>query len=104
MIALTVTFMAFMQGAIAPVTWLMLAEIFPLRLRGLGMGASVFCLWMINFAISLLFPVALSALGLTNTFIIFVLFNILTLVFVWKMVPETKGRTLEELEQQFRAG
>ncbi|MEH7473889.1 sugar porter family MFS transporter, partial [Priestia megaterium] len=48
-LALTITFLAFQQGAISPVTWLMLSEIFPLRLRGLGMGVTVFCLWGINF-------------------------------------------------------
>ncbi|WP_413072457.1 MULTISPECIES: sugar porter family MFS transporter [unclassified Shouchella] len=103
-ISLTVTFLAFMQGAIAPVTWLMLAEIFPSRLRGLGMGISVFCLWIINFLLSLMFPLALSTLGLSSTFLIFVALNLLTLLFVIKFLPETKGKTLEELEAQFRAG
>jgi MFS transporter, SP family, major inositol transporter len=102
-LTLTVTFLAFMQGAIAPVAWLMLAEIFPLRLRGLGMGISVFCLWIVNFLVSLAFPVALSALGLTTTFIIFVVLNILAIAFVKKYVPETKGRSLEQLEDDFRA-
>ncbi|WP_158734605.1 sugar porter family MFS transporter [Alteribacillus sp. YIM 98480] len=101
--ALTVTFLAFMQGAIAPVTWLMLAEIFPSQLRGMGMGVSVFCLWTINFLISLVFPVALSSLGLTTTFFIFVGLNVLAIVFVMKFLPETKGRTLEQLEQYFRS-
>uniref|UniRef100_UPI0020BDCB64 MFS transporter n=1 Tax=Lysinibacillus sp. D4A1_S13 TaxID=2941228 RepID=UPI0020BDCB64 len=42
-LSLTVTFLAFQQGAVSPVTWLMLSVIFPLRLRGLGMGVTVFC-------------------------------------------------------------
>jgi MFS transporter, SP family, major inositol transporter len=102
-LTLTVTFLAFMQGAIAPVAWLMLAEIFPLRLRGLGMGISVFCLWIVNFLVSLAFPVALSTLGLTTTFLIFVVLNVLAITFVKKYVPETKGRSLEQLEDDFRA-
>jgi MFS transporter, SP family, major inositol transporter len=102
-LTLTVTFLAFMQGAVAPVAWLMLAEIFPLRLRGLGMGISVFCLWVVNFLVSLAFPVALSTLGLTTTFFIFVVLNILAIAFVKKYVPETKGRSLEQLEDDFRA-
>ena len=50
-LALTVTFLAFQQGAISPVTWLMLSEIFPLKIRGLGMGASAFVLWTVNFLV-----------------------------------------------------
>ena len=66
-IGLTVAFLGFMQGAIAPVTWLMLSEIFPLRLRGLGMGFSVLCLWLINFMISLFFPLLLSKVLWVNS-------------------------------------
>ncbi|XOQ14526.1 MAG: Major myo-inositol transporter IolT [Shouchella clausii] len=102
-IGLTVAFLGFMQGAIAPVTWLMLSEIFPLRLRGLGMGLSVLCLWMVNFMISLFFPQLLSSFGLTATFLVFAGLNVIAALFVKRYVPETKGRTLEELEQQFRA-
>ncbi|MBD1381121.1 sugar porter family MFS transporter [Metabacillus arenae] len=101
-LTLTVTFLAFMQGAIAPVTWLMLSEIFPLRLRGFGMGVSVFCLWIVNFLIGLVFPMALSYLGLTMTFFTFVALNLLAIAFVVKFLPETKGRTLEQLEHYFR--
>lgn len=101
-LSMTVTFLAFMQGSIAPVTWLMLSEIFPLRLRGLGMGISVFCLWMVNFLIGLTFPVLLSVIGLSTTFFVFAALNILAILFVKKYVPETRGLTLEQLEQQFR--
>jgi major inositol transporter-like SP family MFS transporter len=102
MIALICMFLLFMAGGIAPVTWLMLSEIFPLRLRGLGMGISVFCLWVTNFLISLVFPVALSNLGLTTTFFIFAALNLVAIAFVKKYVPETKGLTLEQLEHNFR--
>jgi major inositol transporter-like SP family MFS transporter len=101
-LALTVTFLAFQQGAISPVTWLMLSEIFPLRLRGLGMGISVFFLWIANFFISLTFPITLNKIGLSGTFFAFALLGIGAIYFVRKHVPETKGATLEELEQRFR--
>lgn len=102
MLALTVTFLAFMQGAIAPVLWVMLSEIFPLRLRGLGMGVSVFFLWITNFFIGLSFPVLLDKIGLSGTFLIFAAIGFVALAFVKKYLPETKGRTLEELEHYFR--
>ncbi|MDD1511890.1 sugar porter family MFS transporter [Priestia megaterium] len=101
-LALTITFLAFQQGAISPVTWLMLSEIFPLRLRGLGMGVTVFCLWGINFLVGLTFPILLASIGLSTTFFVFVVFGIGAILFVKKFLPETKGLTLEELEQRFR--
>ncbi len=102
-LSLTVTFLAFQQGAISPVTWLMLSEIFPLRLRGLGMGVTVFCLWMVNFAVSFTFLILLAAIGLSTTFFIFVGLGICSVLFVKKFLPETKGLSLERLEDNFRA-
>ncbi|MBT2573070.1 sugar porter family MFS transporter [Bacillus sp. ISL-51] len=101
-LALTVSFLAFQQGAISPVTWLMLSEIFPLRLRGLGMGVTVFCLWIVNFFIGLTFPVLLANIGLSATFFIFVALGLASIMFVKKFLPETKGLSLEQLEQNFR--
>jgi major inositol transporter-like SP family MFS transporter len=101
-LSLTVLFLAFMQGSVGPVVWLILTEILPLRLRGLGMGISVFCLWITNFVIGLSFPVLLAKFGLSTTFFIFVILGIGSITFVKKFLPETKGRTLEEIEQSFR--
>lgn len=101
-LSLTVTFLAFQQGAISPVTWLMLAEIFPLRLRGLGMGISVFCLWITNFIIGLTFPVLLGKFGLSSTFFVFVGLGLIAIAFVYRYVPETRGCSLEQLENKFR--
>ncbi|MGM0877314.1 MAG: sugar porter family MFS transporter [Bacillota bacterium] len=101
-LTLTVMFLAFQQGAISPVTWLMLSEIFPSRLRGLGMGVTVFCLWIVNFFIGLIFPILLDKIGLSATFFIFVVLGIGAMAFVKKFLPETKGLTLEELEHYFR--
>jgi major inositol transporter-like SP family MFS transporter len=101
-LALTVTFLAFQQGAISPVTWLMLSEIFPLKLRGIGMGVTVFCLWMANFLVGFFFPILLSAVGLSITFFIFAILGIAAITFVNKFLPETKGKSLEELETFFR--
>ncbi|MDM5336205.1 sugar porter family MFS transporter [Fictibacillus enclensis] len=101
-LTLTVTFLCFQQGAISPVTWLMLSEIFPLRLRGLGMGVTVFCLWITNFIVGLSFPILLDAVGLSSTFFIFAVLGICAILFVNKILPETKGKSLEQLESFFR--
>ncbi|WP_342042413.1 sugar porter family MFS transporter [Bacillus sp. OTU2372] len=101
-LSLTVTFLAFQQGAISPVTWLMLSEIFPLKLRGIGMGVTVFCLWITNFLVGLFFPILLSAVGLSITFFIFAVCGIAAIIFVNKILPETRGKSLEQLESDFR--
>ncbi|MBP8536541.1 sugar porter family MFS transporter [Streptomyces sp. MK37H] len=101
-LAMTITFLAFQQGAISPVTWLMLSEIFPMRMRGFGMGVAAVVLWLTNFVIGLVFPSLVSGIGISNTFFLFVVAGLLSLTFVKLYVPETKGRTLEVLEAELR--
>lgn len=101
-LSLTVTFLAFQQGAISPVTWLMLSEIFPLNIRGLGMGASAFVLWTVNFLVGFGFPQLLAGIGLSNTFFVFALLGLGAITFAAKYIPETKDKSLEELEHHFK--
>lgn len=101
-LSMTVTFMGFQQGCSAPVTWILMSELFPLRLRGIGMGSVVFFAWAANFIIGLCFPSLVSGIGTTMTFFIFAICGTLALIFVIKWCPETKGRTLEQLEYCFR--
>ena len=101
-LALMVLFLFSMQGCIGPILWLSLSEIIPLRFRGLGMGLCVLFVWLVNFVVGLVFPVLLSSFGLGVTFCIFVVIGILALVFTRLFVPETKGKTLEQIEAGFR--
>ncbi|BAN95734.1 sugar transporter [Plautia stali symbiont] len=91
-------FLSFQQGALSPVTWLLLSEIFPTRLRGIFMGGAVFALWIANFLISLLFPVLLASVCLSGAFFIFSLIGIGGAIFVIRWVPETRHRSLEQIE------
>ncbi|WBG89797.1 sugar porter family MFS transporter [Pantoea piersonii] len=91
-------FLSFQQGALSPVTWLLLSEIFPTRLRGIFMGGAVFAMWIANFLISLMFPVLLASVGLAGAFFIFALVGIAGAIFVIKCVPETRNRSLEQIE------
>ena len=95
-----ILFVAFVQMFIGTCVWLLLSEIFPLSIRGFAMGIAVFVLWCTNAIISFLFPLLNSSLGSTGTFGLFVVVNVLSWVFVHRFVPETKGTTLEELEEQ----
>jgi sugar porter (SP) family MFS transporter len=99
-----ICFVGVMQGTIGPLVWLMLSEIFPLKLRGVGMGVTVLVLWLTNFAVSLLFPIVVAATGISTTFFIFALLNVVALVFCITRVPETNGRSLEQLEEDFSTG
>ena len=98
----TIVFLAFMQGTLGPVVWLILSEIYPLRIRGMGMGMAVFGLWASNGIIGFCFPIVLSTVGMFSTFMAFVVIGILSLIFIKVFVPETKGKSLEELEKEFR--
>ncbi|MGX9240462.1 sugar porter family MFS transporter [Pantoea dispersa] len=91
-------FLSFQQGALSPVTWLLLSEIFPTRLRGIFMGGAVFALWIANFVISLMFPILLASVGLSGAFFIFAAIGIGGAIFVIRCVPETRNRSLEQIE------
>jgi MFS transporter, SP family, major inositol transporter len=96
-------FVAFVQCFIGIGVWLLLSEIFPITIRGFAMGIAVFMLWVTNAVISFVFPILDARLGPTMTFGMFVVINILSVIFVAKFCPETKGRTLEEVEDDLRA-
>ncbi|MCX4563424.1 sugar porter family MFS transporter [Streptomyces phaeochromogenes] len=100
-LASMLTFLLFMQGCIATVFWLMLSEIFPLRLRGFAMGIAVFGTWMANFVVTLVFPPLIDAIG-GATFLIFAAVNAATIAYYVRTVPETRGRSMEAIESHFR--
>lgn len=97
-----VLFVFSMQGTLGPLVWLMLAEIFPLKIRSFAMGLCVFALWIANALVALFFPPVVEALGIAPTFFIFAGLGVLALIFIYTQVPETKDRTLEQLESDFR--
>ncbi|MPY87913.1 MAG: sugar porter family MFS transporter [Luteitalea sp.] len=87
--------------AMGPVTWIVNAEIFPTRLRGRAISASISALWLTNWLVTQLFPSLQATLGTANTFWGFAALSLATFVFVLRMVPETKGRTLEQIESEW---
>ena len=98
----TVLFLLSMQGMIGPILWLSISEIIPLRFRGYGMGLCVLFVWVTNFVIGLFFPTLLASFGLQTTFIIFAVIGLISITFTRLFVPETMGKTLEQIEHQFR--
>ncbi|UOT04421.1 sugar porter family MFS transporter [Rhodococcus opacus] len=102
LLTFVVLFVFSMQATIGPLVWLMLSEIFPLKIRSFAIGVCIFALWIANAVVALLFPPVVAALGIGATFFIFAGLGVLALVFIKTQVPETRGRSLEELEDQFR--
>lgn len=84
--------------SLAPVTWVLISEIFPNRVRGAATAIAVLCLWAAYFILVFTFPILFDRLQ-DDTFYIYSGICLIGLVFVWRAVKETKGRTLEELEQ-----
>ena len=103
-LALVVAFVGSMQTFLNVAVWVYLSEVFPLHMRGFGIGVSVFMLWVANGVLALYFPSLVDAVGITGTFFLFAGFGVLSLIFVYTQVPETRGRTLEALEEDVSTG
>jgi sugar porter (SP) family MFS transporter len=88
--------------SLGPVFWLMISEIYPLRIRGTAMSVASIANWGSNFLVALMFPVLLATLGGAGSFWLFAVLGIVAWFFVYFWVPETKGRSLEEIEASFR--
>jgi len=90
---------AFYAFSLAPVTWVLLAELFPTRIRGAAMSIAVFSLWVTCTAVAQWFPVLKSAVGAAGSFWTFSVICLAGGLFCLKFLPETKGKSLEELER-----
>lgn len=94
--------------SVGPVTWVILSEIFPTRIRGRAMAIATLCLWVANFAVSQTFPMMDGSPWLVERFHhafpfwLYGFFCIVSALFVWLAVPETKGRTLEQIEGMWK--
>jgi len=86
--------------SLAPVTWVLLSEIFPNRIRGAAMSVSTFSLWTACFVLTYTFPLLNKGLGSAGTFGIYAGISVLGFLFIKSRVRETKGRTLEQIERE----
>jgi MFS family permease len=92
-------FIAFFASCIGPVFWTLVSEIFPNRIRGKAVAFATFTNWIFNFLVVLLFPHFLASVGGPVTFLFLALMSFLQLLFINRYVPETKGKSLEEIEK-----
>lgn len=99
-----VTYIASFAVGLGPVFWLMIGEVFPLRVRGAGMSVSTVANWTANFVVAVTFLSLTSAIGRPATFWLYAALGVVTIVFVVARVPETKGKSLERLEDELTGG
>lgn len=100
MLALVVLAIACYAMSLAPVTWVVLSEIFPARVRGAAMAVSTFFLWAASFVLTYTFPSLNEAVGAAGAFWLYGAICVAGFLFIRARLPETKGKTLEELEHE----
>lgn len=98
------SYIVFFAISIGPLPWVMMSEIFPLKLRGAGMGLSSVSNWFFNAVVVLLFPIVSATLGVANTFGVFSVLCLLGYFFTARYIPETQGITLEAIEAYVNSG
>jgi MFS transporter, SP family, arabinose:H+ symporter len=99
-LAFILGYIAFFAASLGPALWVVVSEIFPNRLRSKGMSVALVSLWVAATIVTIIFPVMLEALNGAITFMIFAFICLVNIWYVLRYVPETKGKTLEELEKE----
>ncbi len=99
LLSLILVFIACFAFSLGPVVWVILSEIYPTKIRGRAMSIATIAVWIGTAIIGQLIPLSLDNLGPDLTFWIFAFFCLPTIYIGWKLLPETKGRTLEDIER-----
>ncbi len=97
------TFVSFFAISLGPIFWIIISEVYPLRIRGFAMSVATAIAWVSNLIVSFSFPVMLAKFGIGATFGMYSLLALASLIFCCVKVPETKGLSLEQIERKERA-
>jgi sugar porter (SP) family MFS transporter len=100
MLLLVLSAIACYSMSLAPVTWVVISEIFPNRIRGAAMAVAVAALWFACFVLTLTFPILNARLGAAGTFLLYAFICVLGFFHIFFKLPETKGKTLEQIERE----
>jgi len=100
LLLLVISAIACYAMSLAPITWVVLSEIFPNRIRGAAMAVATVALWLASFLLTYTFPLLNDAMGASGTFWLYGLISVGGFVFIFKKLPETKGKSLEEIEKE----
>ena len=107
-LAFVLGYIACFAMSVGPVVWVILSEIFPTQIRGRAMGIATICLWLANYVVSQTFPMMnddpwlLARFHHGFPFWVYAAFCVVLLAVVWFWVPETKGKSLEEIERGWK--
>ena len=104
MLVLVLAAIACYAMSLAPATWVVIAEIFPNRIRSSAMSIAITALWAASFILTYTFPLLNAALGAAGTFWTYAAICLSGLIFLYFRLPETRGKTLEEIETNLRIG
>ena len=99
-----VVFIASFAFSMGPIVWTIISEIYPNRVRGRAISVATAVNWFAAFLVAQFFLSIVDAIGESTTFFIFPALCVATYVFVWRLVPETKGRSLEEIQERWVVG
>jgi sugar porter (SP) family MFS transporter len=99
-----VVYVACFAFGIGPIFWLIISEIYPLAVRGAAMSAATVANWSMNLVVAVSFLTLVKVLGHASTFLLYGVITIGAWFFIYKLVPETKGKTLEQIEEHWRKG
>ncbi|MDQ2753223.1 MAG: sugar porter family MFS transporter [Bacteroidota bacterium] len=99
-----VLYIVFIAISLAPLGWLLISEVFPLSVRGIGMSIGSLSHWGFNAIIAFTFLKLIDGIGIASTFWIYAFICIIGLIWGWYYIPETKGKSLEEIEKHWRNG
>jgi SP family arabinose:H+ symporter-like MFS transporter len=94
---------AFFAFAMGPIPWVVISEIFPNKIRGRAASIATAVLWTGTLVVTFTFLSLVQALGVSGTFGIYAVLSLLSFVFIWKLVPETRGKTLEQIQHEWEA-
>ncbi len=97
-LAMMSVFMLVVQSSNGTVVWTMLGEMFPANVRGIMNGTAIFCMWIMNAVITWTFPPMIAAFGGGLTYALYGVLNLVIAVVLFKIMPETSGRSLDEIE------
>ncbi|HVA67287.1 MAG TPA: sugar porter family MFS transporter [Elusimicrobiota bacterium] len=101
-VVLLMAYVASFAISLGPIFWLLISEIYPLRIRGLAGGTAAGVNWAFNFLVSLTFLSLIQAIGPGDAFWLYGALAVASWIFSYRLVPETKGRTLEQIEAAWR--
>jgi MFS family permease len=100
-LACVLGYTGFFAFAMGPIPWVVISEIFPNKIRGRAASIATSTLWTGTLIVTFTFLSLIHALGVAGTFGIYAILCVITFVFIWKMVPETRGKTLEQIQHQW---